>query len=239
MSQITLFPSLLEKAYAYKALSYAPVAYWKLNETGGTQAADSSGNGRNGTYVGGMTLANSAAAGQSMGNYPSFDGTSGYVNLYSAGLAAAFPYNAGSIVIWARHAVWSNASVAFMFDFRSTSSTDLISMFKNGSNAMQSLHRGNSTTVTVNSAASGAAHKCYVLTWSVAGNAMKFYIDNVQMGGTQTGLVNWAGVLNSANAQLAASTASGGAYWNGSLGDVALYSGVLPDAAIANLSIAA
>jgi hypothetical protein len=37
-------------------LSRSPLLFWKLNETSGTNAADSSGNGRDGTYTGTVTL---------------------------------------------------------------------------------------------------------------------------------------------------------------------------------------
>lgn len=37
-------------------MSHAPLGYWRLGETSGTAAADSSGNGRNGTYTGTYTL---------------------------------------------------------------------------------------------------------------------------------------------------------------------------------------
>lgn len=37
-------------------LSHSPLGYWRLGETSGTTAADSSGNGRNGTYTGTYTL---------------------------------------------------------------------------------------------------------------------------------------------------------------------------------------
>lgn len=37
-------------------MSHAPLGYWRLGETSGTTAADSSGNGRNGTYTGTFTL---------------------------------------------------------------------------------------------------------------------------------------------------------------------------------------
>jgi hypothetical protein len=39
-------------SYDSEVLADAPSGYWKLNETSGTTAADSSGNGRNGTYSG-------------------------------------------------------------------------------------------------------------------------------------------------------------------------------------------
>ncbi len=43
-------------AYKDLVLEDAPVGYWRLNETSGTTAVDSSGNNRNGTYVNGERL---------------------------------------------------------------------------------------------------------------------------------------------------------------------------------------
>lgn len=42
--------------YAESVIADGAVAYWRLDETSGTVAADSSGNGRDGTYVGSVTL---------------------------------------------------------------------------------------------------------------------------------------------------------------------------------------
>lgn len=55
-------PSAL--ADSIKAL--APVGYWKLNETSGTVAADSSGNARNGTYSGAVNSVDGFATGMSV-----------------------------------------------------------------------------------------------------------------------------------------------------------------------------
>jgi hypothetical protein len=46
-------------SYDSEVLADTPAGYWKLDETGGTIAADSSGNGRNGTYQGGVNLGKS------------------------------------------------------------------------------------------------------------------------------------------------------------------------------------
>lgn len=43
-------------SYASTILADSPVAYWKLDETSGTTATDSSGNSRNATWVGSPTL---------------------------------------------------------------------------------------------------------------------------------------------------------------------------------------
>ena len=56
------------------------LAHWKLDETSGTTAADSSGNGYTGTLSGSMTGASSTAAGAS-GNSMSFNGINDVINL--------------------------------------------------------------------------------------------------------------------------------------------------------------
>jgi len=70
-------------AYKSWVLAWQPLAYWPLNETGGTVAYDISG-GYNGTYVGGVALGQPGVPLPGFGapNYAaSFDGTSGYVDI--------------------------------------------------------------------------------------------------------------------------------------------------------------
>jgi RHS repeat-associated protein len=57
------------------------VAYWRLGETVGTSAADSSGNGLSGTYTGGYTLAGSGALIGDADASVALSGTTGYVSL--------------------------------------------------------------------------------------------------------------------------------------------------------------
>ena len=56
----TTLPTFTTLSAAIKHMG--PVGYWKLDETGGTQATDSSGNNRHGTYSGAVTLAARAGA---------------------------------------------------------------------------------------------------------------------------------------------------------------------------------
>jgi hypothetical protein len=62
----------LGNTYANTVLRDTPVGYWKLDETSGTVAADSSGNSRNGTYSGTYTQGQPGLTGNS--------GTSTYFN---------------------------------------------------------------------------------------------------------------------------------------------------------------
>jgi hypothetical protein len=54
----TAYASGVANTYDNAVLALGPLAYWKLDETSGTTAVDSSGNGNNGTYSStGVTLA--------------------------------------------------------------------------------------------------------------------------------------------------------------------------------------
>ena len=54
--RLLMAASNLGLTYVETVLQDKPVAFWQLNETSGTVAADSSGNGYNGTYEGAPTL---------------------------------------------------------------------------------------------------------------------------------------------------------------------------------------
>lgn len=79
------------------------VGYWRLDETGGTTAFDSSPTGDNGTYTGTYTL-NTPGAIMSDMNSPaaSFSGTNAYVNIPDNDAYSVGTTNALSIEIWER-----------------------------------------------------------------------------------------------------------------------------------------
>jgi hypothetical protein len=85
--------------YQKELLALGPLAYWPLEETSGTVAYDLAG-GYNGTYTGGVILAQPGVTNASFGSpsySASFDGASGYVDIPEG------PFNitgAISIVAW-------------------------------------------------------------------------------------------------------------------------------------------
>ena len=85
--------------YSGAVMGLSPVGYWKLDETTGTTAADSSGNGRHGTYSGTYALA----------------GQNGFAMFGAGGLvtvpdATAFSMQPGlSIIALVRSGAWSSA----------------------------------------------------------------------------------------------------------------------------------
>jgi Concanavalin A-like lectin/glucanases superfamily/Lamin Tail Domain/CotH kinase protein/Bacterial TSP3 repeat len=66
--------------YRLEVMADQPAGYWRLDETNGTTAFDSSGNGRNGTYNGGVTLGQEGS-GPEGSLTARFDGATGYVQL--------------------------------------------------------------------------------------------------------------------------------------------------------------
>jgi len=92
-----------KRSYAEEVLADSPAGLWMLDETSGTTAIDVSGNGRNGTYQAGFTLAQSGpssmlpnavaltgeAAGTGLVEFPN-SATSALTSNYTIGLVVKF-----------------------------------------------------------------------------------------------------------------------------------------------------
>ncbi|MBI3968024.1 MAG: PQQ-dependent sugar dehydrogenase, partial [Chloroflexi bacterium] len=76
---VTLTQLAPGSAYASAVLADQPLAYWRLDEASGTQAADLSGNAFHGAYSGTVTLNQSGALNTEASPAPRFDGASGHV----------------------------------------------------------------------------------------------------------------------------------------------------------------
>jgi hypothetical protein len=67
--------------YPGEVLADSPVGYWRLGESAGTTALDASGNGRSGTYVGGVTRGTAGALASDTDKAASFNGVDGLVSI--------------------------------------------------------------------------------------------------------------------------------------------------------------
>lgn len=90
----------LEIPYVAAVLADSPSAYYRLNETGGTVAADSSGNGKNGTYLGSPTLSQTDPITDDINGAVSFDGVDDLVSLPDS---AALSGSTVSLELWIKH----------------------------------------------------------------------------------------------------------------------------------------
>jgi hypothetical protein len=84
-----------------------PLGYWRLGETSGSTATDSSGHGRNGAYVNGVGLGIAGALLGDSNTAASFDGVNDCVQVPND---TALRLNASwTIEFWARQISWKNS----------------------------------------------------------------------------------------------------------------------------------
>jgi hypothetical protein len=74
-------PGQTGSPYADAVLTDSPIGYWRLGETSGNVAADSSPNGLAGTYTGGVTLGVGGAINGDPNTAARFDGTNDLVSM--------------------------------------------------------------------------------------------------------------------------------------------------------------
>lgn len=215
-------PSLLKpgkRAYYKKIVrtfGSALIGYWPLWESGGSVAADKSGNARHGAYTG----VDFGYPGFGDGKRsPYFDGVNDYVDLYSAGLAGAFNGAEGTAFIWARlfnSGVWTDGLSHYLL-YLSADAANLVAIIKSLTNnrllfryfsgAVQKYVQVDSNTFTT--------FTPLAITWSKSGDAMKAYLNGAQTGATQTGLDVWAGSLSNATTLLGAISKAPVSPWYG------------------------
>jgi hypothetical protein len=91
-------------SYAATVLSDGPIAYWRLDDTTTAAAKDFSGNGHDGTYVGGVTLGVQGAIVGDPDTATQFDGNSGEM---VATVPSSFDFTGNepySVEVWAKPA---------------------------------------------------------------------------------------------------------------------------------------
>ena len=223
--------------YAQRVLALNPIAYWKLNETSGSAAADSSGNGFGGTYSGavpgGTTWVDGSPA-------PSFDGIADLVNRYSSGFASAFDPAHYTQSIWVRLAQagnWTDATIRFFTIERADGNNSYAFFKSNTANTItfQIRHGGVFKDVSVGSLSS-LSWLHLALTVDDDADEAKAFINGVQVGSPQTGLGTWAGALASAQVVLGAFNTGGANSHHGSMAHDAVFDYALSPAQVADLA---
>ena len=185
-------------SYDQKVLGYGPIAYWPLWELSGTTAQCLVNPAQNGTYSG-VTLGQEGIG--DGGQAPLFDGANDYVDIYSAALAAIFPYDEGSFCGWMKVfnvGVWSDGAVrifisaaaalggaAFMVNFYRRGVVNNVTYFRDDGADNQVLQHVVVAPVT--------DWQHFALTWSVASGNLNAYIASAQIGASQPGVLAHVG----------------------------------------------
>jgi hypothetical protein len=226
-----------EDAYYRTILNTQPaslIALWRLSETSGAVANDSSPENNDGAYTG-VALAN--AAGPDGVAVPYFDGANDYVDLHSAGLAADFNGAAGTLAIWVdANIAWADSN-ARIFTILLADTNNFLFIDKSAANTVLFSYKSGGTAKTVTLVPVTPASWFHVaLTWDKANDELKAYYNGAQTGTTQTGLGVWAGALSSNQCLIGANTKTPTFVWDGWIGPTSLWKAVLTPAEILALS---
>lgn len=216
------------RSYDEVILADRPVGYWRLDETSGTIAHDSSGNGNNGTITGGVTLGVQGPL-ASTDTAMAFDGSTGYISV------PASPYispssNALSVEAWIKttiSGIIANQENAFEIAVIG-GQFQMALMTTNMNGAVPSAWFWFGPTTLVND---GVYH---LLSAAYDGSDVRLYIDG-QLSYTET---NYTGPVQKVTTPLGIACRGLGvsgpnSYFPGSLDEVAIYGYALTAAQVA------
>jgi hypothetical protein len=226
--------------YVEKVRGYGPIAYWPLNEPGGTVAQCLVNPAQNGTYSSDVSTW-PIGTGIGDGNTaPRFDGANDVVDVQSVPFAAALDGDEGTAAIWCKVenvGVWTDAAQHYAFYTVDTADyNEYIGLFKFTTNSqlryryaaggvLESISRDGVTAL-------GWFHMA--ITWSAAADEVKAYYNGAQTGATQAGLGAWAGGVDVS--RIGAQDAIPTNPWQGWLAHCIVFDRVLPQSIIADLA---
>jgi len=217
--------------YTTEVLADSPYLYWKLDETSGTTAADSSGNSRNGTYTNSPTLNQTALINE--GKSVDFDGSNDHVK-YT--LPSNFTGNF-TIECWVNNDDFSNYPGVFGAWTANSNGNYGTNVALNTNGTFDiNVARNNFNFWEVNAGGYGSVSTGtryhIALTVDDTNDLVKFYINGSQSGSSLT-LTNQVGLGASGKELRVASAGAIGGFWNGKIQGFAVYSTVLSAARIA------
>jgi hypothetical protein len=214
-----------------KALDLAHLAaYWILNEASGSVAADSSGNGHDGTAYD-LTWGQPGIG--DLETAASFNGTSSQV--IASTVTSFEKTTAGSILVWFRTpdtGVWSDGSARGLVRLWNDSNHYFIIEQSTVNNTLVIKRNMGGTITTIADTLTPDTEWHYlVATWDESANEIKAFLDGAQFGTTQTGI--GTSLFISFTAYLGYSSFSSS--WSGLMQHVAFWKTALTPATIATL----
>jgi hypothetical protein len=229
-------------SYQGRVLSTGPIAYWPLNETSGTEAINygSLGTAANGTLgAAGAAPTLGAIAAPGGGLAPSFDGSNDTINIYTAALNTSFPRTLGSMSIWwkvSAAGVWTDGTVNTLYRCFVDASNYVILRKSATNNVVEFFYNAGGTSETLTSTAyNNTSWNMMALTWTDAGDEVKWYNNGSQTGATQTGIGTFSGNLSTLDTAIGSAGTPASEVWSGNLAHAAIWNKVLTAAEIAAL----
>lgn len=222
-----LISNLLSRVQAYyQRISYlTPIAFSRYDELVGVVANELVAN-RDGGYTG-VSLNNST--GPDGSPVPFFDGLGDFVDYDGSGIRPIINGVTGTLLAWFKMAnvgVWTDGISRYVWlAYKAGNTIEIRKLTGNNQINFTYTAGGVAESVTV-SAYSPTVWVAALMTWDKNAGVdgeVKFYLNNVQQGATQTGLGVWAGPVT----YLRSGSSIGSAYHHGWLGPWALWDRVL------------
>jgi hypothetical protein len=234
-SSVSASVTLGDVAYWQRVRAVQPyrlVAYWRLNESSGSYAGDSSGNGYDGTASGVAWGQDGIGDGDTAAG---FDGVNDYVAVYSEGLAGEFDGDEGTLMIWARRRL--STSTGHTVRIGTTGGMSYLAIYYDLANGRFRFRREASGSKIQNYYTATTEWVCLAMTYSRSADELKAYVNGVQAGATVTGLGAWVGELLLTQCALGSFYAVAPAQvWDGSLAHAALWNVALTPGEIAQIA---
>lgn len=221
------------RTYTQKVLALSPLGYWPLNGS----ANDASGNGYNGAATA-VTYGTGIGDGGQAGV---FDGSTSFIDIYSAGFAGAVNTAELTVSAWCKvtnAGVWTDGSNDIAINL-SASATNAIRLYKTSTNnqiQFQYYAGGTNKNVSDTSLAGATGWFHFAMTVTKSGDAMIAYLNGAKVGATQTGLGTWSGALAATTTAIGALNTTPIQVWNGALAHVAVFTSALSAAQVASLA---
>lgn len=213
--------TFLSPLYSQRILSTVPIAYWKLNETGVPGvAADSSGNGFNGAYIGGVTLNGLTFLDGSP--VPTFNGTTGYVDMLSVGLAAAWNTARGTLLVWIYDTNPTAATLRYGLQFGQSDAAQNTAFYNSSGQHRNSIFKGGQREGNIPRVTD--RWRSMLASWNTSGNICQTWTDGVLVT-PSAGTLSGAGLLLSA----LVGRRIDGRFWLGGLAQIGYWDRVLTD----------
>jgi hypothetical protein len=221
--------------YSDKVMALAPIAYWPLWEASGSTAYDISGNGLDGSYTG-VTLGQAGIGdGKSA---PRFDGSTSFVDVYSAGLNTAFSGALGSISVWMKvfnAAVWTDGTAGYVLHIYADGNNRIRIIEDDTNDQLYDEYKADGTAEGDVESISLTSWIHLGLTWNKSGNEVSFYYNGVQTG-PDTIAGTWAGNLDTNLCCIGAYQNNATLPFNGWLARCAIFDTALTSTQVADLA---
>ena len=227
-----------EVAYADKVLATESanlIAYWPLWEASGATADNFEGTAaRDGTYTG-VTLGQTGIGDGK--TCPLFDGSTDWLNVYSASFASAFSGATGTFMAWAKVSaagVWTDGAAREVVRFLVDGNNYFYIRKQAANNELYFIFRAGGTTDDHTFTVTTTDWIQIVMKWDKPTANRVYYYWNTNTT-SDPGIGTWVGTPASNSTVIGSASGVPGEPWSGWLAHCAVWTKVLSDAQIADL----